>query len=174
MVLENQCVPVNAIHNPASSADLGILLAYDVAELGLNKGAPITVYSFGGPRVGNLAFKRRCEALGVKVLRVDVNDPVTKLPGLVLNEKFNWSSCYAHVGVEVKLDFFKMRDPSCVHDLETYISLLRSAFPVRRRGEDVMKKILRLNGRKPHCNNNYKDLDNMDQLSKIAVKDVEH
>ncbi|KAK1289730.1 hypothetical protein QJS10_CPB18g00454 [Acorus calamus] len=127
-------------HSMGSS--LALLLAYDVAELGLNKGEPITVYSFGGPRVGNLAFKSRCEALGVKVLRVvNVNDPVTKLPGLVLNENFNWPSCYAHVGVEVTLDFFKMKDPSCVHDLETYISLLRSAFPVRRRGMDVTKKV---------------------------------
>ncbi|KAK1257014.1 hypothetical protein QJS04_geneDACA025044 [Acorus gramineus] len=137
---EEQISITLAGHSMGSS--LALLLAYDVAELGLNKGAPITVYSFGGPRVGNLAFKSRCEALGVKVLRVvNVNDPVTKLPGLVLNENFNWPSCYAHVGVEVTLDFFKMKDPSCVHDLETYISLLRSAFPVTRRGEDVMKKV---------------------------------
>ncbi|KAL5991063.1 hypothetical protein ACLOJK_011969 [Asimina triloba] len=137
-------------HSMGSS--LALLLAYDVSELGLNRNGlnheiPITVYSFGGPRVGNAGFKERCEELGVKVLRVvNVNDPITKLPGVFLNENFRafggkfelpWScSCYAHVGVEVVLDFFKMHDPSCVHDLETYISLLRcpKRMPVQRDG----------------------------------------
>ncbi|URE42142.1 Lipase (class 3) [Musa troglodytarum] len=115
--------------------------AYDLAELGLNRfqqqrEIPITVYSFGGPRVGNTDFKERCEELGVKVLRVvNVHDPVTKLPGLFMNEHFRalgetyqfpWScSCYAHVGVELALDFFKMQNPACVHDLGTYIGLLK-------------------------------------------------
>lgn len=59
-------------------AALAILSAYDVAEMRLNNivrdGAdyptkiPITVYSFSGPRVGNLKFKERCDELGVKVL----------------------------------------------------------------------------------------------------------
>ncbi|KAJ6680408.1 PHOSPHOLIPASE A1-IBETA2 CHLOROPLASTIC [Salix purpurea] len=127
-------------HSMGSS--LALLLAYDIAELGLNRlGAPdmdipVTVFSFGGPRVGNLGFKERCEELGVKVLRiVNVNDPITKLPGVFLNESFRvlggryefpWScSCYAHVGVEIVLDFFNMQNPSCVHDLGSYISLLR-------------------------------------------------
>ncbi|KAG9447168.1 hypothetical protein H6P81_013296 [Aristolochia fimbriata] len=129
-------------HSMGSS--LAMLLAYDVAELGLiNRDEysgqdciPITVYSFGGPRVGNSGFKERCDGLGVKILRVvNVNDPITKLPGVLFNENFRvlggkyelpWScSCYAHVGVELALDFFKMQDPSCVHDLETYVSLLR-------------------------------------------------
>lgn len=126
-------------HSMGSS--LALLLAYDIAELGLNKGnssreIPITVFSFGGPRVGNSGFKQRCEELGVKVLRiVNVNDPITKMPGVFLNENFRvfgdryelpWScSCYAHVGVELVLDFFNMQNPSCVHDLGSYISLLR-------------------------------------------------
>jgi hypothetical protein len=121
---------------------LAILLAYDISELGLNKkndknDASVTVFSFGGPRVGNLEFKKRCEKLGVKVLRIsNVNDPITKLPGVVFNENFRvlmggryefpWScSCYAHVGVELMLDFFNVQNPSCVHDLDTYIGLLR-------------------------------------------------
>ncbi|KAK1318744.1 hypothetical protein QJS10_CPB04g01805 [Acorus calamus] len=139
-------------HSMGSS--LALLLGYDVAELGLNRDVPITVYSFGGPRVGNFAFKSRCEELGVKVLRVvNVNDPVTKMPGVLLNEHLRelggpWScSCYAHVGVELALDFFKMKDPSCVHDLETYIHLLRSSCPARERvrkgGEDLMKRVRR-------------------------------
>ncbi|KAK2641735.1 hypothetical protein Ddye_023498 [Dipteronia dyeriana] len=127
-------------HSMGSS--LAILLAYDISELGLNRSTdssivPVTVFSYGGPRVGNSGFKKRCEELGVKVLRiVNVNDPITKLPGVVFNENFRvlmggryefpWScSCYAHIGVELVLDFFNMQNPSCVHDLETYITLLR-------------------------------------------------
>ncbi|XP_041001604.1 galactolipase DONGLE, chloroplastic-like [Juglans microcarpa x Juglans regia] len=128
-------------HSMGSS--LAALLAYDIAELGLNDKEnssrhkiPITVFSFGGPRVGNAGFKQRCEELGVKVLRVvNVNDPITKMPGVLFNENFRvlagryelpWScSCYAHVGVELALDFYDMQNPSCVHDLETYISLLK-------------------------------------------------
>lgn len=122
-------------HSMGSS--LALLFGYDIAELGLNRSGrksaiPTTVYSFAGPRVGNLGFKERCERLGVKVLRiVNIHDPVTKLPGVFLNENFRvlggpWScSCYAHVGIELALDFFKVRNPACVHDLETYIRLLK-------------------------------------------------
>ncbi|EEF27792.1 conserved hypothetical protein [Ricinus communis] len=133
-------------HSMGSS--LALLLAYDISELGLNKInpngdiIPLTVFSFGGPRVGNAGFKERCEELGVKVLRiVNVNDPITKLPGVFLNENFRvlggryefpWScSCYAHVGVELVLDFFNMQNPSCVHDLEAYISSLLMKCPKR-------------------------------------------
>lgn len=105
---------------------LAMLVAYDVAELGLNKNIPVTVFSFGGPRVGNLGFKKRCEELGVKVLRIaNVNDPVTKLPGVFFNyDNFRVSNCYAHVGVELALDFFSLQNPSCVHDLDSYIKSL--------------------------------------------------
>ncbi|XP_031270521.1 galactolipase DONGLE, chloroplastic-like [Pistacia vera] len=145
-------------HSMGSS--LALLLAYDIAELGLNSNSdnhseiPITVFSYGGPRVGNAEFKQRCEELGVKVLRiVNSNDPITKLPGVVFNENFRvlggtryefpWScSCYAHVGVELVLDFFNMQNPSCVHDLETYISLLKCPNPVeiQREGVDFFNK----------------------------------
>ncbi|XP_010064368.2 galactolipase DONGLE, chloroplastic-like [Eucalyptus grandis] len=125
---------------------LALLLAYDIAEVGIvgtrdHRDIPLTVFSFGGPRVGNLGFKKRCEELGLKVLRIaNGNDPVTKLPGVLLNENFRllgktcaespWScSFYAHVGVELALEhrqrsFLDMRNPSWVHDMETYISLL--------------------------------------------------
>jgi Lipase (class 3) len=146
-------------HSMGSS--LATLLGYDLAELGLNRDAygrkiPITVYSFAGPRVGNLGFKERCEALGVKVLRVvNVNDPVTKLPGMFLNENFRslgerfefpWScSCYTHVGVELALNFFKMNNPACVHDLDAYIGLLKCpaqmADQMKREGEDVFTRV---------------------------------
>lgn len=143
-------------HSMGSS--LAMLLAYDIAELGLNRNEsnqeiPTTVYSFAGPRVGNSGFKERCEELGVKVLRVvNVNDPITKLPGVFLNEHFRvlggryevpWScSCYAHVGIELALDFFQMQNPSCVHDLETHISLLRCSklVQVQNEGMDLIQR----------------------------------
>ncbi|KAI3459743.1 hypothetical protein Pfo_016406 [Paulownia fortunei] len=144
-------------HSMGSS--LALLLAYDIAELGLNrpngsgKEIPVTAFSFGGPRVGNSSFKERCEELGVKVLRVvNVNDPITKLPGVLFNENFRgfrgryefpWScSCYAHVGVELLVDFFKMHNPSCVHDLENYIGLLKCPKSLQRdhEGRNLMER----------------------------------
>ncbi|XP_044466606.1 galactolipase DONGLE, chloroplastic-like [Mangifera indica] len=142
-------------HSMGSS--LALLLAYDVAESGLNSiidnhsEIPVTVFSYAGPRVGNAGFKQRCQQLGVKVLRiVNSNDPITKLPGFFFNENFRvlggttyefpWS--YAHVGVEVVLDFFNMQNPSCVHDLEAHISLLKCPNPVeiQREGVGLLKK----------------------------------
>ncbi|KAK3120004.1 hypothetical protein QOZ80_9AG0679310 [Eleusine coracana subsp. coracana] len=126
-------------HSMGSS--LALLLGYDLAELGLNRNPhdgriiPITVFSFAGPRVGNREFRSRCDDLGVKVLRVvNVNDPVTKMPGFVFNDGARalagrygmpWGkACYTHVGVEVALDFFKAGDIACAHDLEAYIDHL--------------------------------------------------
>ena len=64
----------------------------------------------------------------------NVNDPVTKMPGVLFNEsarvlagryELPWSkACYAHVGVEVALDFFVAGDIACVHDLQAYIDQL--------------------------------------------------
>lgn len=140
-------------HSMGSS--LATLLGYDLAELGLNRTVPITVYSFAGPRVGNTGFKDRCDELGVKVLRVvNVNDPITKLPGIFFNEnstrvlggklELPWScACYTHVGVEIALDFFKARDPACVHDLDAYLGLLKrpKIAKVKKDGEDLVSKV---------------------------------
>ncbi|RLM75078.1 hypothetical protein C2845_PM15G05430 [Panicum miliaceum] len=115
---------------------LALLLGYDLAELGLNRRAarrvPVSVFSFGGPRVGNAAFKARCDALGVKVLRVaNVRDPVTNVPGALLNERTGrllggWAggACYVHVGAELALDFASLHDLGSVHDLGAYVSCL--------------------------------------------------
>ncbi|KAI3738742.1 hypothetical protein L2E82_28863 [Cichorium intybus] len=145
-------------HSMGSS--LALLLAYDLAELGLKQPTvPLTVFSFAGPRVGNVRFKERCEELGVKVLRiVNANDPITKLPGVIFNETFSaWTcACYAHVGIELVLDclktdeeetheisdhymidkivkkgvklmdFFKIDDILCVHDMQTYIEMIKN------------------------------------------------
>ncbi|XP_050203473.1 phospholipase A1-Igamma2, chloroplastic-like [Mercurialis annua] len=124
---------------------LAILSAYDIAETGLNvmhdgRVMPVTVFSFSGPRVGNVRFKNRIESLGVKVLRtVNVHDVVPKTPGFVFNERvapvlmkvaegLPW--CYSHVGVELALDhknspFLKdTGDPVCAHNLEAHLHLL--------------------------------------------------
>ncbi|XP_059298480.1 phospholipase A1-Igamma2, chloroplastic-like [Lycium ferocissimum] len=124
---------------------LAMLSAYDIVETGLNVRAdtsavPICVFSFSGPRVGNIRFKERIEELGVKVLRVvNVHDIVPKSPGLVFNEHspamvmkicegLPWS--YSHVGVELALDhknspFLKpINDPVCAHNLEAHLHLL--------------------------------------------------
>ncbi|XP_071709409.1 phospholipase A1-Igamma3, chloroplastic [Rutidosis leptorrhynchoides] len=126
-------------------ASLALLSAYDIAEMGLNvtnngNKIPITVFSYSGPRVGNLKFKERCEYLGIKVLRVvNVHDKVPKVPGIFANEKtkhqkyieekiaFPWS--YAHVGTEIEFDhndspFLKRtNDISCAHNLEALLHL---------------------------------------------------
>ncbi|KAL5712166.1 Phospholipase A1-Igamma3 [Ranunculus cassubicifolius] len=125
-------------------AALALLSAYDIAEMRVNSSScseiPITVYSFSGPRVGNLKFKERCDQLGVKVLRVhNAHDKVPTMPGLLTNEKFKfqkyiedisfpWS--YAHVGKELALDhkkspFLKSTgDMRCLHNLEALLHLV--------------------------------------------------
>jgi pimeloyl-ACP methyl ester carboxylesterase len=118
---------------------LAMLLGYDLSQLGLNRDAsgrrvPVTVFSFGGPRVGNAAFKDRCDELGVKVLRVaNVRDPVTMLPGALFNEGTrgflaSWAAGdrYTHVGVELALDFLSLRDLGSVHDLGAYVSSIKA------------------------------------------------
>ncbi|KAG7573107.1 Alpha/Beta hydrolase fold [Arabidopsis suecica] len=124
---------------------LAMLSAYDIAEMGLNRSKngkviPVTVLTYGGPRVGNVRFKDRMEELGVKVLRVvNVHDVVPKSPGLFLNESrphalmkiaegLPW--CYSHVGEELALDhqnspFLKPSvDISTAHNLEAMLHLL--------------------------------------------------
>ncbi|KAL9659540.1 hypothetical protein QQ045_024347 [Rhodiola kirilowii] len=135
-------------------AALALLSAYDIAELQLNTTTtnhhnnnqsvskiPITVFSFAGPRVGNLKFKQRCDDLGIKVLRItNIHDKVPTVPGIITNEKFQylkhiedaisfpWS--YAHVGVELQLDhsdspFLRpTTDLGCAHNLEAHLHLV--------------------------------------------------
>ncbi|XP_073142081.1 phospholipase A1-Igamma3, chloroplastic [Henckelia pumila] len=128
-------------------AALALLSAYDIAEMKLNvnveerRKIPITVFSFAGPRVGNLKFKERCDELGIKVLRViNIHDKVPTVPGIITNEKFQYQKyleeaisfpwSYAHVGVELALDhthspFLKMNvDIRGAHNLEVHLHLL--------------------------------------------------
>ncbi|KAE8666997.1 Phospholipase A1-Igamma1 [Hibiscus syriacus] len=94
---------------------LAILSAYDIVETGLNvlndcRAVPVSVFSFSGPRVGNVRFRERLETLGVKVLRVvNVHDIVPKSPGLFFNE----NTLPMQSG-----------DLSCAHNLEAHLHLL--------------------------------------------------
>ncbi|MED6192649.1 hypothetical protein PIB30_011985 [Stylosanthes scabra] len=117
---------------------LALLNAYEAAYAVPNN-VPISVISFGAPRVGNITFKQELEEMGVKTLRVVVKqDWVHRMPGLVFNESFKvfeeiagleW--VYTHVGSELKLDvgsspYLKgggMNLPG-FHSLETYLHLV--------------------------------------------------
>ncbi|XP_031503637.2 phospholipase A1-Igamma1, chloroplastic-like [Nymphaea colorata] len=125
---------------------LALLSAYDIAEKGLNvrpdgTKIPITLFTYGGPRVGNMKFKERCEKLGVKVLRsVNVHDKVPQVPGVMMNDKnvvakvvdelLHRSMAYTHVGMQLSLDHAwssflkKTNDVTCYHNLEMYLHLV--------------------------------------------------
>ncbi|KAG0624560.1 hypothetical protein M758_3G256400 [Ceratodon purpureus] len=113
---------------------LAILTAYEIAERGLNKQTtkngtdetiPVTVISFGSPRIGDAVFKRRFEELQLKALRVvNIHDVVPKSIGGLHPP---WSETYKHVGVEFQLDsklstyLKRSRDPIDWHSLECYL-----------------------------------------------------
>ncbi|PUZ58402.1 hypothetical protein GQ55_5G507300 [Panicum hallii var. hallii] len=103
---------------------LAMLNAFNIAETGANatpddgSTAPVCVFSFAGPRVGNLSFRRRFEReLGVRALRVvNVHDGVPKVPGAFFNEAafpepvlravdvLGVGGVYTHLGVPLELD----------------------------------------------------------------------
>ncbi|KAJ1282235.1 hypothetical protein BS78_03G036000 [Paspalum vaginatum] len=140
---------------------LAMLSAFDIAETGANGTAPVCVFSFAGPRVGNLRFRERFEReLGVRALRVvNVHDTVPRVPGVLLNEAalpgpllravdgLGGVGVYAHLGVPLALDhkaspFLKdTMDISCYHNLEAHLHLLDG---FRSSGEGF-----RLHGRDP-------------------------
>ncbi|KAI3929555.1 hypothetical protein MKX01_025723 [Papaver californicum] len=116
---------------------LALLNAYEAAET--IPDLPISVISFGAPRVGNVAFRDKLHEMGVKTLRVVVKqDLVPKAPGIMLNEsikKFeeitgNLDWVYTHVGAEMKVDvrsspYLKRKfDLLGFHSLETYLHLV--------------------------------------------------
>lgn len=115
---------------------LALLNAYEVAKT--IQDLPISVISFGAPRVGNIAFKEELHQMGVKTLRVVVKqDWVPRMPGLVFNERLKkfdelmgleW--VYTHVGTELKLDVHSSPylkggvNLLGFHSLETYLHLV--------------------------------------------------
>lgn len=148
-------------------AALALLSAYDIAEMKLNKTGksqsqiPITVFSFAGPRVGNLKFRRRCDELEIKVLRiVNVHDKIPTVPGIFANEKFQYQKyiedaisfpwSYAHVGTELALDhthspFLKSTiDICCAHNLEAHLHLVDGYHGKGRRFRLITKRDIAL------------------------------
>ncbi|RWR88766.1 phospholipase A1-Igamma1, chloroplastic-like protein [Cinnamomum micranthum f. kanehirae] len=120
---------------------LALLNAYEAAAS--LPGIPVSVVTFGAPRVGNAAFKEKLQQLQVKTLRVvNKQDLVPRMPGIMFNEglqKFEvitgpLQSVYTHVGVELKLD--SQASPYLkhgfnlvgVHSLETYLHLVDGFF----------------------------------------------
>ncbi|KAL1194635.1 Phospholipase A1-Ibeta2 [Cardamine amara subsp. amara] len=133
-------------------AAIALLAADDIAAR-VAHAPPVSVFSFGGPRVGNREFADRLDSKGVKVLRVvNSQDVVTKVPGIFSDNDNNkqgqnrnngrspggimemvernnpWA--YSHVGAELRVDM-KMSpylkpnaDVACCHDLEAYLHLV--------------------------------------------------
>ncbi|XP_073026721.1 phospholipase A(1) DAD1, chloroplastic-like [Primulina eburnea] len=134
-------------------AALATLTAHDINTT--FKHAPlVTVVSFGGPRIGNKNFRRQLERNGTKVLRiVNSDDPITKVPGFVLEENTpqrtrnggmdvasglsNWLQkrmedtqwVYAEIGKELRLSSrdcpnLSNGNVATCHDLKTYLHLV--------------------------------------------------
>ncbi|KAI4354697.1 hypothetical protein L6164_003543 [Bauhinia variegata] len=132
-------------------AALATLIAHDIATAFKGAAPMVTVVSFGGPRVGNEAFRTQLEKSGTKILRiVNSDDVITKVPGLVVRndeveecrdvqmakvlrwlhkrmEDMQW--VYADVGQELRLSsrespYHKKGDVATCHDLKTYLDLV--------------------------------------------------
>ncbi|CDY09664.1 BnaC07g33970D [Brassica napus] len=124
-------------------AAIALLAADDIADR-VPHAPPVSVFSFGGPRVGNREFADRLDSKGVKVLRVvNSQDVVTK-------RNNPWA--YSHVGAELRVDM-KMSpylkpnaDVACCHDLEAYLHLvdgfLASNCPFRTNAKRSLRKLL--------------------------------
>ncbi|KAK4347875.1 hypothetical protein RND71_034214 [Anisodus tanguticus] len=70
-------------------AALATLTTYDITTK-FSHAPIVTVVSFGGPRVGNRSFRCQLEKNCTNVLFiVNSDDPVTKVPGFVVDDDFN-------------------------------------------------------------------------------------
>ncbi|CAN6344381.1 unnamed protein product [Urochloa humidicola] len=134
-------------------AALAVLSAYEITAAATRQGDEtempmVTAVSFGGPRVGNAAFRRRLEKSGVKVLRVvNSDDIVTKVPGFLVDDddrcgqggeppakrmegvprwlvsKVGWG--YSDVGRELRVSCQDLASNlAASHDLDLYLKLL--------------------------------------------------
>ncbi|KAK8487880.1 hypothetical protein V6N11_047436 [Hibiscus sabdariffa] len=129
-------------------AALAILAAYDI-NTSFNNAPPVTVISFGGPRVGNHSFRCELEQSGTKILRiVNSDDLITRVPGFVINNNNNNTTVnaaglpswvqrrvedaqlvYADVGQELKLSsrecpHLSKGGMTTCHELSTYLELV--------------------------------------------------
>ncbi|KGN46517.1 hypothetical protein Csa_005105 [Cucumis sativus] len=132
-------------------AALAILTAYDIKMTFEQRAPPVTVVSFGGPRVGNKDFQRSLDEQGTKVLRiVNSDDIVTKVPGIVVDddnlEALPWwirqcvenvqsQRLYSEVGKELKVNNKStswyvnggIMNMGMHHDLKTYLHLVEAS-----------------------------------------------
>ncbi|GMI73883.1 DEFECTIVE ANTHER DEHISCENCE 1 [Hibiscus trionum] len=127
-------------------AALAILAAYDINTT-FNNALPVTVISFGGPRVGNQSFRSQLEQSGTKILRiVNSDDLITKVPGFVIDNNDtvvnaagvpSWVQRrvedaqlgYADVGQELRLSsrecpHLSKGGVAACHELSTYLELV--------------------------------------------------
>ncbi|KAJ4954281.1 hypothetical protein NE237_011064 [Protea cynaroides] len=132
-------------------AALATLTGHDITTT-FNHAPLVTVISFGAPRVGNRSFRRHVEKSGSKILRiVNSQDPVTKVPGFVIDEEEDevssrnaiqvaglpsWIALqtqwvYADVGTELRVssrDSPYLSGPTTnvatCHELDTYLHLV--------------------------------------------------
>ncbi|KAK8635803.1 hypothetical protein V6N13_004521 [Hibiscus sabdariffa] len=127
-------------------AALAILAAYDINST-FNNAPPVTVMSFGGPRVGNQSFRCQLEKSGTKILRiVNSDDLITKVPGFVIDNNEtavntaglpSWVQrrvedaqlVYADVGQELRLSskecpHLSKGGVAACHELGTYLELV--------------------------------------------------
>ncbi|KAK7295289.1 hypothetical protein RJT34_18195 [Clitoria ternatea] len=140
-------------------AALATLTAYDI-KTAFPK-LPVTVISFGGPRVGDRSFRCQLERQGTKVLRiVNSDDVITKVPGFVFDDDVvsdqgvhvagvpSWIQkrveeapwVYSEVGRELRLcsrdsPYLGNTNVATCHELNTYLHLVdgfvSSACPFR-------------------------------------------
>ncbi|XP_027351394.1 phospholipase A(1) DAD1, chloroplastic-like [Abrus precatorius] len=129
-------------------AALATLTAYDIKTIFHR--LPVTVISFGGPRVGDRNFRQQLERQGTKVLRiVNSDDVITKVPGFVFDDDVasdgavhmagfpNWIQkrveeaqwVYAEVGRELRLcsrdsPYLGSTNVATCHELNTYLHLV--------------------------------------------------
>ncbi|XAR63266.1 Phospholipase A(1), partial [Bertholletia excelsa] len=131
-------------------AALATITAYDITST-FDRAPPVTVFSFGGPRVGNGSFRCHVDRSGVKVLRiVNSDDFITKVPGFVVDNDDvtnKWTAhiaglpswlrksvegtrwMYADVGRELRLSsrespYLTNGNITTSHDLKTYLHLI--------------------------------------------------
>ncbi|KAH0781220.1 hypothetical protein KY290_000818 [Solanum tuberosum] len=112
---------------------LAMFSTYDIAEIGLDlpgRVIPLCVFSFSGPRVGNIRFKQWLERLGVKVLRV-VNKHDFKVQTRLIQKLGDYFWSYWHVGEEIIFDhkispsLKEMHNLTYITDLEVHLDLLK-------------------------------------------------
>jgi len=151
-------------------AALALLVADDVSACAADV-APVAVFSFGGPRVGNRAFGEKLTSQNVKVLRiVNSQDVITRVPGMLVSEdvekKLRSSKVggvlnmvvdeYSHMGTELRVET-KMSpylkpdaDMACCHDLEAYLHLvdgfLASNCPFRANAKRSLARLMHYQG----------------------------